>query len=107
MANYSIKDLALLSGIKPHTIRIWEQRYELLKPHRTDSNFRSYSKDDVQYLIRLAGLNLDGNRISTLATKSRQEIVDGFESLCSSTQNTAVYVLKLDLTEPVWRYVSR
>jgi len=95
MSYYSIKNLALLSGIKPHTIRIWEQRYDLLTPMRTDSNFRYYSLDDVKYLIRLAGLNLAGNRISALAEKTKEEIQDEFLELRTRTKNPEVYVQSL------------
>lgn len=84
-----------MSGIKPHTIRIWEQRYNLLSPMRTDSNFRNYAKEDVKYLIRLAGLNLDGNRISTLAEKSRQEIKQEFQELKDQSANADVFVQSL------------
>jgi len=44
MSNYSIKDLEQLSGIKAHTLRIWEQRYDILKPTRTDTNIRTFRK---------------------------------------------------------------
>jgi MerR family transcriptional regulator, light-induced transcriptional regulator len=46
---FSIKDLEALSGIKAHTIRIWEQRYSVLKPDRTDTNIRAYNNDELRY----------------------------------------------------------
>ena len=48
---YSIKDIEHLSGIKAHTIRIWEQRYGILVPERTDTNIRYYSKNYVIFSI--------------------------------------------------------
>lgn len=95
MSKYSIKDLALLSGIKAHTIRIWEQRYDLLTPLRTNSNFRSYHLDDLKYLIRIAGLNLAGKRISALAEKTREEIADGFTMLRLESMSPEIHVQSL------------
>lgn len=65
---YSIKDLEYLSGIKAHTIRIWEKRYHLLDPDRTDTNIRSYSDDDVRRILNVAMLVKNGYKISTVAS---------------------------------------
>lgn len=65
---YSIKDLEYLSGIKAHTIRIWEKRYHLLDPNRTDTNIRSYSDDDVRRILNVAMLVKNGYKISTVAS---------------------------------------
>jgi len=51
MATYTIKDLEKLSGIKAHTIRMWEKRYGLLEPGRTGTNIRYYSDDDMNLRI--------------------------------------------------------
>lgn len=59
-AIYSIRDLESLSGIKAHTIRIWEQRYNILKAHRTETNIRFYSETELKYLMSLALLNRNG-----------------------------------------------
>ena len=48
MSNYSIKDLEQLSGIKAHTLRIWEQRYNIINPKRTDTNIRTYDDKDLK-----------------------------------------------------------
>jgi DNA-binding transcriptional MerR regulator len=67
MTIYSIKDLEYLSGIKAHTIRIWEKRYQLLDPNRTDTNIRSYSDDDVRKILNVAMLVKSGYKISNVA----------------------------------------
>ena len=54
MGNYSIKELERLSGIKAHTLRIWEKRYNLFEPHRTDTNIRYYSDSDLKKLLNVA-----------------------------------------------------
>jgi len=65
---YSIKDLEYLSGIKAHTIRIWEKRYHLIAPLRTDTNIRTYSDDDVRRILNVALLVKNGYKISSVAT---------------------------------------
>jgi len=67
MTVYSIKDLEHLSGIKAHTIRIWEKRYALLDPNRTDTNIRSYSDHDVRRILNVAMLVKNGYKISSVA----------------------------------------
>jgi len=67
MTLYSIKDMEYLSGIKAHTIRIWEKRYHLLDPSRTDTNIRSYSDDDVRRILNVALLIKNGYKISNVA----------------------------------------
>ena len=63
MRNYSIKDLEQLSGIKAHTLRIWEQRYNLLSPKRTDTNIRYYDDADLRLILNVALLNEMGEVI--------------------------------------------
>lgn len=74
MATYSIRDLAKLSGIKAHTIRIWEQRYSIIEPKRTASNIRYYTDQDLKFLMNIAFLNRKGIRISKIAKLSKDEI---------------------------------
>ena len=64
MIKFTIKDLENLSGIKAHTIRIWEQRYSFLKPSRTDTNIRYYSNDDLKTILNISILNKYGYKIS-------------------------------------------
>lgn len=74
MAVYSIGDLEKLSGIKAHTIRIWEKRYDLLKPKRTDSNIRYYGDSDLKQLMNIAILKKEGMRISQIAALSPSDM---------------------------------
>jgi DNA-binding transcriptional MerR regulator len=67
MAQYSIKDLERISGVKAHTIRIWEKRYGIVEPKRTDSNIRFYCDTDVKKLMNVAILLHHGFKISRLA----------------------------------------
>lgn len=71
---YSIKDLENLSSIKAHTIRIWEKRYALIEPARTDTNIRYYNDDDVKKLLNVAVLVQNGVKISHVAKLSPEEI---------------------------------
>ncbi len=71
---FSIKDLENISGIKAHTIRIWEKRYGLLTPNRTDTNIRYYSLEDLQKLLNIILLNNKNYRISKIAQMSDGQI---------------------------------
>ena len=81
MHSYTIKDLENLSGIKAHTIRIWEQRYSFLKPHRTDTNIRFYSNDELKKLLNVALLNKFGFKISHIDKMNEEEIAAKILSL--------------------------
>jgi DNA-binding transcriptional MerR regulator len=72
--NFSIKDLENLTGIKAHTIRIWEKRYNLLQPNRTDTNIRNYSLTSLQKLLNISYLNNSGLKISKIANLKEEEI---------------------------------
>jgi len=67
MGRYSIKDLEQITGIKAHTIRIWEKRYAIVVPKRTDTNIRFYSDGDLKKLLNISMLNAHGIKISHLA----------------------------------------
>lgn len=71
---YSIKDLERLSGIKAHTIRMWEQRYGLLNPDRSDTNIRTYSAEDLRKVLNVAVLNQKGMRISQIVKMNPAEM---------------------------------
>ncbi len=73
-ANYSIKDLEILTDIKSHTIRIWEKRYGILKPNRSDTNIRQYDNDDLTKLLNVSMLNKQGFKISKIAAMSDVQI---------------------------------
>lgn len=73
-ASYSIKDLEKLSGVKAHTLRIWEKRYALFKPHRTKTNIRFYSNDDLKRILNIGLLNKNGLKISRIADLTEAEL---------------------------------
>lgn len=81
MNAFTIKDLENLSGIKAHTIRIWEQRYDFLKPRRTETNIRSYSNDELKTILNIALLNKYGFKISHIGRMQPQEIRERILSL--------------------------
>lgn len=74
MSIYSIKDLEILSGIKAHTLRIWEQRYQIIEPKRTDTNIRFYDDTDLRKILNIALLNQNGFKISKIANMPENEI---------------------------------
>lgn len=74
MGCYKIKDIEVLTGIKAHTIRIWEQRYGILVPERTDTKIRTYSDSDLRILLNVSLLNNNGLKISKIAKMSIDEI---------------------------------
>jgi DNA-binding transcriptional MerR regulator len=71
---FSIKDLENFSGIKAHTIRIWEKRYKILEPDRTDSNIRTYSEAELKKILNVAYLNRNGLKISKIARLDEDEL---------------------------------
>jgi DNA-binding transcriptional MerR regulator len=81
MYSFTIKDLENLSGIKAHTIRIWEQRYSFLKPARTGTNIRFYSNDELKKLLNVALLNKFGFKISHIDKMNEGEIREKILSL--------------------------
>ena len=74
MSTYSIKDLEQLSGIKAHTLRIWEQRYDILSPDRTDTNIRTYNDSDLKLVLNIALLKDHGYKISEISKMSDEEL---------------------------------
>ncbi|PKP52891.1 MAG: hypothetical protein CVT92_06895 [Bacteroidetes bacterium HGW-Bacteroidetes-1] len=74
MSNYSIKDLERLTNVKAHTLRIWEKRYGIVDPNRSDSNIRSYTDEDLKRLLNVSILNRHGIKISKIAHMSNYEL---------------------------------
>jgi MerR family transcriptional regulator, light-induced transcriptional regulator len=74
MASYSIKQLSILSGVKAHTIRIWEKRYNLFSPNRTNTNIRRYSDEDLKFALNVSQLQAMGYKISQIASLTPEEI---------------------------------
>ncbi len=103
MTRYSITDLEKLSGIKAHTIRMWEKRYNIIKPERTDTNIRYYHDYDLKKLLNISILNRHGFKISTIAKMAEQEISDKVMEISGTTgdyettiNNLVVAMLELD-----------
>ena len=84
MNAFTIKDLENLTGIKAHTIRIWEQRYGFLKPQRTETNIRFYSNDELKKVLNIALLNKYGFKISHIDKMRPDEMQDKIISLSNS-----------------------
>lgn len=102
---YTIKDLERLSGIKAHTLRIWEQRYNLLSPNRTDTNIRYYTGEDLRKILNISVLNQKGVKISKIVELSETEInnrVIQFTSDFSDQelQIDGLVIAMIDLDEP-------
>jgi MerR family transcriptional regulator, light-induced transcriptional regulator len=85
---YSIKDLENFSGIKAHTIRIWEKRYNILEPDRTDSNIRMYSEDELRKILNVAYLNRNGLKISKIAVLDEDELTGRVMEVSSLNDDT-------------------
>lgn len=95
--NFSIKDLENLSGIKAHTIRIWEKRYNLLCPKRTDTNIRFYSLKSLQKLLNITLLYNNGYKISKIAKIPEEELPLMVREIVSenSIKNKSINAFKL------------
>lgn len=101
MAVYSIKELEKLSGIKAHTIRIWEKRYSLIDPHRTNTNIRYYTDDDLKKILNVAVLNRHGIKISNIAKLDDLELKEEIirVSVSSHTSDTIVDSLVMSMID--------
>lgn len=97
-AVYSIKDLEQISGIKAHTIRIWEQRYDLLKPKRTPTNIRYYDGLDLKLVLNVSMLKCNGFKISEIARMSHDEIRERVHCICDGCDDFADQINALTLT---------
>jgi DNA-binding transcriptional MerR regulator len=74
MGSYSIKDIERISGIKAHTLRIWEKRYGIIEPNRTDTNIRYYTNEQLKKILNIAILNNYGIKISKIVGLSAEEL---------------------------------
>ncbi|WP_317172503.1 MerR family transcriptional regulator [Pedobacter foliorum] len=95
MKKYSISDIEGLIGIKAHTIRVWEIRYNLVPPKRTLTNIRYYDEDDLKALLNIVTLNENGYKISKIAKMSRTQISDLVVQLKTNWNNDSVQILSL------------
>lgn len=89
---FSIKDLENLSGIKAHTIRIWEKRYNLFQPNRTETNIRYYSLSSLQKLLNITFLNRNGFKVSKIAQLRPDEIPDLVKQIAKDNDPENHYV---------------
>ncbi len=76
MATYTIKDIEKISGIKAHTIRMWERRHSLVIPQRTDTNIRYYSDQDLKDILNISILNQNGFKISKIVELSQDQLIN-------------------------------
>jgi DNA-binding transcriptional MerR regulator len=92
MSVYSIKDLERISNKKAHTIRIWEQRYGLLSPERTDSNIRYYDDAQLKKLLNVCTLINRGMKISKISKLSKKEIAEHIDLIIADSVQDDVYI---------------
>jgi MerR family transcriptional regulator, light-induced transcriptional regulator len=95
MGRYSIKELEQLSGIKAHTIRIWEKRHKLIDPSRTTTNIRFYSDEDLKKIINVSLLNNNGFKISKIADMSLDEMNKKVLELAELKNDAAIHIDQL------------
>ncbi len=100
---YSIKDLEVLSGVKAHTIRIWEKRYNLLSPARTDTNIRYYNDADLRRILNVSLLVNSGYKISKVAnweeSQLKQAVLEATEKKVTEpdyVERLILYMLNFD-----------
>lgn len=94
---YSIKDLEVLSGVKAHTIRIWEKRYNLLNPGRTDTNIRYYTDDDLRRMLNVAMLIRNGFKISKVARWPEKQISETVLQITEQQTSETEFIERLIL----------
>jgi DNA-binding transcriptional MerR regulator len=101
MAIYSIRDLEKLTGIKAHTIRIWEQRHGLIEPARTETNIRYYTDENLRHLFNIALLNKHGYKISRIARMLPEEITRRVTEITATntSQNAQIDALTLAMID--------
>jgi DNA-binding transcriptional MerR regulator len=93
---FSIKDLENLSGIKAHTIRIWEKRYALLAPSRTDTNIRAYNLESLIKLLNIKFLYEHGHKISKIADLGKKELAElVLEFAKANEEEHSIFTLKM------------
>lgn len=112
MASYSIKELEHLSGIKAHTIRIWEQRYQIIFPERTSTNIRLYSDEDLRKIINVSLLNHNGYKISAIARMTHEEVTKKVTEISEAKLEAAIstdllVVTMIDMDESQFEKIIR
>ncbi|MFN5762433.1 MAG: MerR family transcriptional regulator, partial [Sphingobacteriales bacterium] len=92
MHSFSIKDIENLSGIKAHTLRIWEMRYGIVKPIRKHSKHRKYGVEELKRILRISHLYNQGFRISRIAQMTDEDIC----RLTTESQSNASQILYIN-----------
>ncbi|MEP5610820.1 MAG: MerR family transcriptional regulator, partial [Cyclobacteriaceae bacterium] len=110
MGIYSIKDLEHLSGIKAHTIRIWEQRHNLFSPQRTETNIRFYSDEDLKLILNISLLKNHGVKISKIVQMKTEQIQEqviqlAADEFVNEDQVNALTVAMIDSNEELFHSV--
>tara|TARA_A100001015_G_C14950096_1_gene696373 strand:- start:493 stop:1416 length:924 start_codon:yes stop_codon:yes gene_type:complete len=96
-SSFSIKDLEHISGIKAHTIRMWEKRYKLLSPERTNTNIRKYSLDSLRKLLNITLLYKKGFKISKIANLEPENIPLFVREIALENNSSSVSINALKL----------
>ena len=110
MAHYSIKDVEHLSGVKAHTLRIWEQRHNIFQPHRTDTNIRYYSDEDLKIIICISALINQGYKIGNIAKMTKASIQEHLQNIANKDysfdiQIKALTTAMIDVDEPYFEKI--
>ncbi len=98
MATYSIRDLEKISGIKAHTLRVWEHRYAILQPKRTKTNIRYYDESDLRLLLSISMLNSHGIKISKIAKMEAKEVHGRCKELLEVSEEYETQINSLTLS---------
>ena len=94
--HYSIAELEQYSGVKAHTIRMWEQRYGLLKPHRTNTNIRVYDDEQLRKLLNVTALLQSGMRISLISKLSEQDFAKKLHEQLEDQMHNNAYAREIN-----------
>jgi DNA-binding transcriptional MerR regulator len=92
MGTYTISDLEKITGVRTHTIRIWERRYNIMEPERTSTNFRHYSDKELKKLLNISILCQHGMKIGKIAFFNDEQINAQVVKLCLETNQPNVLI---------------
>ena len=95
MQKFTIRDIENMCGVKAHTLRIWEQRYNLAPPKRKESQHRTYDNEDLKTWLRISFLYHSGWKISKIADLSEQQIIEHVNNAKIASDNYAAFVIRL------------
>lgn len=95
MQSFSIRDIENLTGIKAHTLRIWEQRYTFFSPKRKQSRHRFYDIDDLKALLRISLLYHMGWKVSRIASLTPAQIIDEVGKIDFTTAGNSNYINRM------------